>query len=541
MRAPGCFLLSATRGIPIAVPRGDGDEKPAARRLASLPVPLGPALPNEINVYAVAVHPSLRPARVARFALGPLIAVAALVIGLVGAPAARGAASNSRGPLLWTAPGGVDPRPLDSIACPSTSLCLAVDRGGYVLWSTNPARGPAAWHSADIDGSHEITSISCPSTAMCVAVDAAGDVIASQDPTGGGSAWTVADVDTSKTQNNTDNAGSILLRGVSCPSTTLCVAVDAAGNELVSTDPAGGALTWTTTHVDANVSYGCTGTGLTCQPPLVGVSCPSTGLCAAVDFSGNLLTTTSPSAAQPWTSTPTDGGGLRSLWGISCPVTGFCATVDGTARHAITLNPANPGAQTSRLLPDSLYGVWCQSRSLCLASAETPGGISGLLGSFDPASPTSTWSLSSLGGVDGVACPTAALCLAADDEGNIADGATTKAIDVDLKTGLLRTRHLPTIATLDTIRLARFVFTSPIPALVTLTWSVPGAAGTPVILGSASHHFYVSGTAKLTLPLSPAGQRLFKSAPNRVTLTATATFAASTGSVSLTKRLTITR
>ena len=251
-----------------------------------------------------------------------MIAVAVITTSVGSARAVTPAETDSSGPLLWTAPGGADVRPIDSISCPSTALCVAVDRGGYVLWSTDPAGGPLAWNATDVDGNAELTSVSCPSTVLCVAVDAAGNVITSQSPTGGGSAWAVTRVDRSTTQNNTDNAGSVLVRGVSCPSTTLCVAVDAAGNALVSTDPTGGASAWSTTHIDTNASYGCTGTGLSCQPPLVGISCPSSALCAAVDFSGNLLTTTDPAAALPWTSTPTDGGGLSSLYGISCPVIG---------------------------------------------------------------------------------------------------------------------------------------------------------------------------------------------------------------------------
>jgi hypothetical protein len=385
-----------------------------------------------------------------------------------------------------------------------------------------------------------MTSISCPSTTLCVAVDGAGDVISSPDPTGGAAAWTAAHVDPSPTQNNTDNAGSVLVRGVSCPSTTLCVAVDAAGNALVSTDPTGGAVAWTITHVDTDRSYGCTGTGLACQPPLVAIACPSTGLCAAVDFSGNLLTTQEPTAPVPWTSTPTDGGRLSSLFGISCPGLDFCAAVDGDAGRAITLDPLAPTGQLARSLPDALYGIWCQSRSLCLASAETRGGISGLLGSFNPAAPDSTWTLSSLGGVNAVACPSATLCLAADDGGNIAAGATTKAITSALLTELLSGRHLPTIADLARTGRQKLVFTSPIAAQANLTWTVAGAAGTRVTVASASHSFKTPGTAKLTLRLTTAGRQLFRAATKRLTLTASATFAASTGSVTSGKKLTFT-
>lgn len=393
---------------------------------------------------------------------------------------------------------------------------------------------------ANVDGSNEITGVSCSATTLCVAVDGAGNVIASRAPTRGAKAWTVAHIDTSTTQNNTDNAGAVLLRGVSCPSTALCVAVDAAGNALVSSNPTGGTTAWTTTHVDENTSYRCTGIGLTCQPPLVGISCPSTTLCVAVDFAGNLLTTSSPALAGPWTSTPTDGDALSSLYGISCPDVDFCATVDGNAGRAITLNPSAPTSQLSRSLPDSLNGIWCESSSLCLASVETDGGISALMGSFDPAAPASTWTLSGLGGVNTVGCPASSLCVAADDEGNIAAGLTTTAITSALTAAIPSGRRVPTIATVDRTRRVTSRFTSGIAAQVTLVLTAARTGVTPVTVASTSRRFATPGTATLALALTPAGRLIFKTATRSVTLTATATFAAGTGSVKVVRKLTFT-
>jgi hypothetical protein len=474
----------------------------------------------------------------------PLIAAVTLIAALtalasVASPAANATVRNSAGPLLWTAPAAVDNSPIDAIACPSTRLCVAVDRAGNVLWSTNPAGGSRTWHAANIDGGNELTGIACPSTGLCVAVDGAGNVATSQNPTGGPTMWTVAKIDSSPTQANTDNTGPVLLRGVSCPSTGLCVAVDGAGNALASTNPAGGATAWTITHADTNRSYGCGGAGLTCQPPLVGVSCPSVARCVAVDFSGNVLTTQNPTAAAPWTSAPTDGNKLSSLWGISCPQVSFCATVDGPGGRAITFNPAAPTVQHARALPDALYGVWCQSASLCLASAHTRAGLSGLLGSYNPTARASRWSLSSLGAINTVACPSASICVAGDDQGEVAAGATTHAIAGLLISRLLPRRHLPTIAALDRTRNARFAVTTPIAARVTLAWTVPGRLA-PVTIASGSHRFSAPGRATLMLRLTPTGVRLFRAATKRVTVTATATFAASTGSLRTARKRTFT-
>jgi hypothetical protein len=54
------------------------------------------------------------------------------------------------------------------------------------------------------------------------------------------------------------------------------VAVDATGNALVSTDPSGGAGSWTVTRVDRVGS-------------LNAVSCPSTSLCIAIDSTGHVV------------------------------------------------------------------------------------------------------------------------------------------------------------------------------------------------------------------------------------------------------------
>ncbi len=468
------------------------------------------------------------------------IAAVTLMAGVL-VPPAQAAVRNSAGPLLWTVPGGVDSSPIDAMACPSTRLCVAVDRAGRVLWSTNPAGGSRTWLAARVDGGNALTGIACPSTGLCVAVDGAGNVISSQNPTGGQAAWTVAKIDSSPTQGNTDTTGPVLLRGISCPSTGLCVAVDGAGNALVSTNPTGGAGAWAITHADTNRRYGCSGSGLTCQPPLVGVSCPSIAQCVAVDFSGNILTTHSPTAGGPWSSTPSDGNRLGSLWGISCPFLGFCATVDGTAGRAITFDPAVPTVQHARSLPGAPYGIWCQSRSLCLASAQTQGGLSGLLGSYNPAAPASTWSVSSLGAVNAVACPSTSLCLAGDGQGDVAAGLSTHAITSLLSTKLLTTRHLPTIAALDRTRQRKLVLSSPIAARVTLAWTVPGRRARPAVtIASGSHGFSAPGAGALTLRLTPVGVRLFRAARTRITVAATATFTAGTGSLRVLRRLTFT-
>ncbi len=77
------------------------------------------------------------------------------------------------------------------------------------------------------------------------------------------------------------------LNGVSCPSASLCVAVDWSGDVVTSTDPTAATPTWTIINVDGRYHQ------------LLGVSCPSTSLCVAGDGGGNVVTSTDPSAATP--------------------------------------------------------------------------------------------------------------------------------------------------------------------------------------------------------------------------------------------------
>src|SRR5438445_10673591 len=79
-----------------------------------------------------------------------------------------------------------------------------------------------------------LPAASCPSSSLCVAVDVNGNVVTSSNPTGGATAWRVTNVD-----------GSNALTGVSCPSSVFCVAVDGSGNVATSSNPTGGAAAWT--------------------------------------------------------------------------------------------------------------------------------------------------------------------------------------------------------------------------------------------------------------------------------------------------------
>ena len=179
---------------------------------------------------------------------------------------------------------------VDTVSCPSVSLCVAGGRraaadGGAatILTSTAPTAGAGSWTSATLaTGFETIRSVSCPSVSFCVAMGDTGDIFTSANPTGGASAWTRITIG-----QGFDN------RVVSCPSASLCAAVDLS-DILTSTDPTGGASAWTKATIDPGQA-------------LKAVSCPSVSLCVAGDCNGNILTSTNPTGgANAWSNAAAD-------------------------------------------------------------------------------------------------------------------------------------------------------------------------------------------------------------------------------------------
>ncbi|MDQ6778860.1 MAG: hypothetical protein M3071_22145 [Actinomycetota bacterium] len=436
----------------------------------------------------------------------------------------------ARGPLVWTAPMRIDSEPINGLACPSISLCVAVDNAGRVVSSTDPLGGARTWQTADVDAANPLTGVSCPSAALCVAVDGQGNVATTGTPSGPASAWAVAPVDTSITEPSPYGGGPDLLRGVSCPSVSLCLAVDSVGNLVASGAPTGGAGAWALIHIDNNSDYGCLGGGLTCQAPLMGVSCPTPALCSAVDFTGNVLQTATPSVPAAWPSQPAGGGGPQSLWSVSCPSASLCATVDGAGGDAITWNPATGLRLTTHRLPIDAFGVWCSSTSLCLASGESAKGTAELVGSTDPASPTPAWVVTDFGQINAVSCPTSSVCLAADNQGDVIVGVTVTSLAAALRHEAIG-GAVPRIGALVRRRGYALPFTSPLAGQLNVTWMQ-----STTVLATASARFPGPGTKTVRLELTGAGSSALKAA-GRIRVTATATYETNSGTVTAERKL----
>src|ERR1035437_6243197 len=122
------------------------------------------------------------------------------------------------------------------------------------------------------------------------------------------------------------------------------------------------------------IAYECYhygGSGSSCQPLLGPVSCPLTTLCVAVDTAGNVLSSTNPTGgaaawtgASPYAAIPES----EAYDGISCPSRSLCAAVDNYAGDVVTWNPTGPPSSRTMApidLSAELTGVSCASGSLC--------------------------------------------------------------------------------------------------------------------------------------------------------------------------------
>lgn len=311
------------------------------------------------------------------FKLIPALVLACLAV----APQAANAATLAATPnVKWAKPiplenphkGGA----LDAVSCAINNvgkkstigqqLCVVVDATGHVWWTTKPWDRRGAWKEAKIDGKSgsSLTGVSCATTTYCVAIDNLGDVMVSKRPTGGAKYWSKpVQVDSTAAAGG----GPAGLSGISCPTTTLCVAVDNASEVVTSTRPGGGASAWTAAAIPGGAtltSVACpsatlcviggstrydstsptggasawTASGGVAHGVLVSLSCPSIAACVGVGY-GNATdglasaTATPTGVAKGWLGTTIDTqpptGHEQLLDSVSCPSVGFCVAIDG--------------------------------------------------------------------------------------------------------------------------------------------------------------------------------------------------------------------
>lgn len=252
-----------------------------------------------------------------------------------------------------------------------------------------------------MDGAAGISGVSCPSATLCVAVDSgsfgAGNVITSTNPTGGTGAWSVTHV----AEHNPFG-----VPGVSCASAFLCVAASGGGDVVTSTDPTGGAAAWAVTNVE------------TSGGTLGGASCPSAALCVVAGRNGNILTSTDPSGGTAaWTATHLASS--ASPIGVSCPSVSFCVAVDLSGNVITSTNPTGgTGAWAATSVDAGGGGFWavsCPSAALCVGV----DGNGNVVTSTNPTGGAGAWTVTHVDTAElyGVSCPSVSLCVAVDASG----------------------------------------------------------------------------------------------------------------------------
>jgi hypothetical protein len=325
---------------------------------------------------------------------------------------------------------------LTAVACPATTLCVATDGNGGVLASRNPAAPKPRWTRSAVTGTTALFGISCASTSLCVALDR-DTVFVSSHPASGG--WRPTRISL-----NSDEQ----LSSIDCTAPSRCVIGDEWGFVGVSENPSGGASAWPGVQVDPGAPTAGPFDGLQ------GISCPSTSLCVAVDASGNTISSTAPAGgAGAWSLNAIDG--FNALEAISCPSRFMCAAVDPAGKVVTSTDPLNPGAPWRAVVADpgrQLSAISCFGPTLCVAIDRSGNAVA----SADPAAPAPTWTVTNLeaatsvnrgplqlSGLTGVACPTPVLCVIVDSSGNAfvssapAAGAWSSAhIDNNIASGM---------------------------------------------------------------------------------------------------------
>jgi CHAP domain len=369
-------------------------------------------------------------------------------------------------PTEVTLPGNADGDPnayLVSVACPSAAKCVAVGyyndgtaallvRGSGSKWTATEAPLPANAQS----GSYAyLTSVACPSTTSCVAVGGYNGILASDElidtgPAGSGTSWTPTQATLPLNGLSFYNSAP---PAVACLSATSCVTAwtydDSSGTQQGVLE-SGSGINWTPSEVPlpANASTsnpkvvlgsGSEGTPLGCSA----AACVMVGQYA--DSSGNtdgLLVTGSgtqwtPSEAQLPANAST--GGYIALNAVACESATTCVAVgqyqdsSSNLQGLMLTGLGTTWAPAAAPLPANaladpqidLDSVTCPAASWCVTAgsypAVAPGGgqtISGLaaIGSGTAWSTTSVPlpgnAYSSTTDLMSVACPSKVFCVA---------------------------------------------------------------------------------------------------------------------------------
>ena len=238
---------------------------------------------------------------------------------------------------------------------------------GVGMAPASASAAPLSWAPRVSISPHILNAVSCPTSSLCIAVGNSGLAASSLHPAGGTAAWT-----------NTDIDGTNRLLDLSCASAHFCVAADNHARALTASNPTGGAADWHARTIDA-------GRWIT------GLSCPTAHLCVAVDRHGGIVTTTNPTgASHAWTRAQEP---RTSFVAVSCPSSKLCVAATAAQKVFVSTNPAGGGrswhGQTAVPSEQFLVDVSCASTHLCVLGNILNGTDAGFRPSTHPTHPGS--------------------------------------------------------------------------------------------------------------------------------------------------------
>jgi len=258
---------------------------------------------------------------------------------------------------------------LEDISCQSSSLCMAVGNDHYREKGFVESWNGSSWKMA-LNGISETKAISCPTSTWCMA-------IAKSDAKGWGLSWSEGFgswFQEAKNPPTPEGATEVRLNDVSCTSESACTAV---GRYYASGAYKPYVARWNGTgwslQTAPSPSEG------SASEAMLGVSCASSSFCVAVGAAAG------KPFAERWNgsewavlSTANPGGEAALLAGVSCPTTSYCMAV-GSYRESLSVtktlaerwngsnwaisstpNPAKEGEP-------KLLSVSCLSSSSCIA------------------------------------------------------------------------------------------------------------------------------------------------------------------------------
>jgi hypothetical protein len=275
--------------------------------------------------------------------------------------------STNNGGATWTAqtpPAGADVA-LNAIDCPSATTCFAVgnalSHSAEILTTSN---GGATW-SLQNDGSGQpLGDVSCPDATDCWAVGPSGTIVATTD----GNAW---DTESSGTSNQ--------LAGVDMVSKSRGKAVGVSGTILGYTGCASGGLSFTPPATLSWPSTTLTGRDRSITTPLTLSPNDQTGSGAGWNLTATSTTFTSGGRTLPTTAAQITAGSASSA-------TGTCSLPVNQIDYPVTV-PAAASAPSAVKVFDAAAGTGAGPATVVLsANLNLPGNAR--VGTY-----TSTWTL----------------------------------------------------------------------------------------------------------------------------------------------------